>query len=403
MAKPLNILIVTIYNDHFRFFSRVAKAFDLNANNFTIVTNKYSIIKEAGSDFKDIHPIKNFGNSRKEKYPEHLEIYSGTLNDESSQKLYSSTYNILEHLNSKKNFDLAFIWSGIRLIDATAKRFCKENNIKTLFFEIGNFPDKIFADPVGTNAQSALAKKPNILDSFEADEDDYSKWLNNYIEINIQHHSVPQSKGVAKIDIPKNLLDLYGVMIKRYQKFEPVLDFGKLKNKLFTKVGTFEYDKFDQTKEKYILYPMQVSDDAQILVNSKIGNVEALKIVAEEAKKKSLLLYVKPHPAERNNQHIREVFNLKKSLGFKFVKGNTLELIKNSEMVFTINSTVGLQGLLLGKKVTCLGSSFYKNFTEHQLKVYIQKYLLNADFWREHEISKSIIDTLMVRSKIEVR
>lgn len=399
MDKFQHIVIITSFNDHYNFFSRLAKALIKRNYKITFVTNRFSIVYNARNEGYFVVPIVNckeeISNS---ELPSSLEEISGMLNQRQLKNVYSSTYKALNNINNDTPIDYIFVWGGIRIMDSSAKKWASDKNVKTLFFELANLPNKLFADPYGTNAQSALAYDCSFLRNYSVDEEAYKKWQNEYVKKSLKGHSVPQSKGVLSIDIKKNILDLYGATFKNYCKFEPILDFVKLKNKLKGNFSKFKFDNIKLNELKYAFYPMQVSVDAQILVNSKTNNIKALKVASMEAAKRGLKLLVKPHPAERDREHIKEVYKLKEEIGFLFIDGNTIEIINNSELVITINSTVGLQGMILGKEVICLGNSFYSNFSEKELAAYIQNYLLDIDFWATDEISNGMVDKILERA-----
>ena len=72
--------------------------------------------------------------------------------------------------------------------------------------------------------------------------------------------------------------------------------------------------------------------------------------------------------------------------------------MKYAEEIWTINSTVGLEALIMGKKIKILGKALYKDFKGDYLKKYISSYLLNIDFFDKKDISmeatKNIINRL---------
>ena len=68
---------------------------------------------------------------------------------------------------------------------------------------------------------------------------------------------------------------------------------------------------------------------------------------------------------------------------------NTFELIQNARIVITINSTVGLEALILNKYVIFLGDTFYKNFDQERLKKYLLKYLINIEYFSNDKVDGS--------------
>ncbi|MCJ8272053.1 MAG: capsular biosynthesis protein, partial [Psychrosphaera sp.] len=77
-------------------------------------------------------------------------------------------------------------------------------------------------------------------------------------------------------------------------------------------------------------------------------------------------LVFKEHPSWPGN--FDELYDLDECCLFAN-ENNTQELIENAEAVITINSTVGLESLLLGKKVITLGNACYN----------IEQLVLHAD------------------------
>jgi len=143
--------------------------------------------------------------------------------------------------------------------------------------------------------------------------------------------------------------------------------------------------------KNYTFLALQVSDDTQLKLHSTIGNIEAIRIAKSLAEREGRELVVKPHPAEANPKALREISALKEQLHYHLVRDNTTLLIKNSANVVTINSTVGLEAMLYGKRVVCLGSSYYKTFTEQQLLKFIHHYLVDGvDYFSQTPIDASI-------------
>lgn len=119
--------------------------------------------------------------------------------------------------------------------------------------------------------------------------------------------------------------------------------------------------------ERYIFIPFQDDRDTQIRFFSPwISDMRQLFRLAEVISKASgLPVLVKEHPSSRARYP-----DLHKRAGASviFANGNdTQALIENSEYVVTINSTVGLEAILLNKPLITLGQAFYnvKGVAEH--------------------------------------
>lgn len=396
------ILVVTTFNNHFHFFYRLSQTLIRFGFETHFLTNKYSIFLEAQKLDRKIYLLTN----ERRVFPDinvmrSFEVAAGSITTTRANLITSSVWSKLEVLNRINNYEYIFLWGGVRLIELTSSEFAFRNNIKALFFELGNFPNKVFVDPKGTNARSLLAEKPAVLDNMNIDLEKFNKWRTEYIAKSLSSHSVPQSGSAAGVEYKKNLLDSFGFKFRKLIQNEALITKEKLVGKYLRKVIKLDYDQIDLDKTDYLFFPMQVYKDAQLILNSKIGNLEALKLANSIASEKGLKLLVKPHPGEVEFGFIKKVNVLKNDLGFRFVNNNTIELIHKSREVLTINSTVGLQAKILNKPVTCFGKAFYDKFDEKRLAAYIQSYLIDADFWNDNKIDLSSAEQIIKRAELK--
>ncbi|WP_161546891.1 hypothetical protein [Pectobacterium parvum] len=141
----------------------------------------------------------------------------------------------------------------------------------------------------------------------------------------------------------------------------------------------------------YAFLPLQVSSDSQLLLNSDVDNISAIKISMDYCNEKKLELLIKIHPAESDGKKIEEYTLMSKVYGFRLVTNNTFELIKNAKIVITINSTVGLESKMFNIDTLFLGRSFYDKLNGDLLEDYIQRYLFDADYFGENIIDFNLI------------
>ena len=111
--------------------------------------------------------------------------------------------------------------------------------------------------------------------------------------------------------------------------------------------------------QRYVFIPFQDDRDTQVrLFSPWIDDMRQLfalgKRLSEEC---GIVVVFKEHPSSR--EHYPEL-HAQANERLLFANGNaTQELIQNSEFVLTINSTVGLESVLLGKPVITLGQAFF--------------------------------------------
>lgn len=199
----------------------------------------------------------------------------------------------------------ALIFNGFLMPDALTLAVADALGRDRLVVELGFFPETLQYDVLGINFDSSLPRDPQF-----------------YRQIG---ESLPLEK-------PKDL-------VRRQTKQKGVSS--------------------TELPSAYVFVPMQVPSDMQILAHSPwirdmVHLYEVLFDLAD--KHPSHHFVVKEHPSfplsirNRIRSHPR----------IQFANHNdTRELIEGADAVITVNSTVGLEGILLGKKVITLGNAPY--------------------------------------------
>ncbi len=348
---------------------------------------------------------KNFISKKKRLYKKNKKIdylaknnfanISGRLNVRECIDCYYATLNKLEILNLDSSY-VFFIPSGRHMHHQAAKNFALNNQIKTLYLNYSNIPGYIFLDPLGTDANSLIFKKPYILNKINPKKISYEKIISKFKNIKKQQTKLPQQKRIFYLKFTKfiffieNYLQiLLGTCSDR--KVKKIFDKVNISNSKGETIRKFQHKKF-------VFFPMQITTDIQILQNYKRKNIFlALKDAIQLAKKRGLPLYVKINPAENNpnlvNKHLK---NLKAKYPYNFYiisDKSVYEIINKCEFVITVNSTVGLESILNSKKVFFLGKSMYANFDKSKLAKYLEFYLVNFDYHNPKYI-KNLIDRL---------
>lgn len=178
---------------------------------------------------------------------------------------------------------------------------------KTFFFENGLLPNTTTLDSKGVNYRNSVPRDPAFFLDYQGREHGGAQETVRLVP------RKPRSSGLAPIALP----------------------------------------------ERFVFIPFQDDRDTQVrLFSPWVGDMRQLFALGEMlAEQAGLTVIVKEHPSSRATYpdlHRRTTERL------LFANGNnTQELIEASLFVVTLNSTVGLESLLLAKPVVTLGQAFF--------------------------------------------
>lgn len=326
----MRYLFISRKNVHSRYYKIIIKRLNLDAQLYLMGSPKVSALlyfKQAFQvDFKDI----------RQEQLKRKKAYNSIWNNPALSFFYSLVLMCIERLRymktlavlTEKKPDYVVLWNGRKLPNMTIVMAAKQLGIKLFYFENGLLPNTVSLDPKGVNFASSLSSDPEFYLTFDPS--------NSY------SFSAPEI-------VPRS-------NIKKRQSF-------------------------DKTKlpEHFVFVPFQVPHDTQIVCYSTwIDSMETLYEEVIKAVKMlndpSLKVVFKEHPSW--HKHYTSLYK-KDPIGL-FANGNsTTELIEKAEAVVTINSTVGMESLLLGKRVITLGDACY-NIENLVLHASDSQQLINA-------------------------
>lgn len=384
---------ITKYN----FFKRLScPLFELGYN-IILITNRislYIICKITGCKIKLINNTKNNYLHNKSNFKP-SELLSGELTLEQSIKIYNSVYQKCNELFIKYKIEYGFIFNGTSAATMALSEFCKSKKVKKKYFELSNIPGKIFVDNEGTNANSSLMKNIDLLKEYYINEQEFIEWKNKYIDYKKNEKLIGQGKKNKNIYLGF-IIDYYLSSLFNIPFYYNNSIFYKIHQKyLLNKSNPFIFDDLPEKNEKFVFYPLQVSNDSQLLLNSKFTNKQAIIKTIEMANSRNLKVVVKPHPAEPDIREIENIFKLKNKYDFKIVNSNTYEILSKAELIITINSTVGLEGLIFNKEVIFLGKTFFAKLNNILLRNYLLGYLINIEYYGSDKITKSETEKIL--------
>lgn len=230
-------------------------------------------------------------------------------------KLYLLWFPILARLYFLKyerilrvgKYDTICLFGGFHIAQRMAILVAKKLDIKVFYFENGLLPNTTVMDSKGTNFNNSIPREFNFYKP---------------IEPNFQTISL-----VARA--PAKQMQQHSVSLPKY----------------------------------YIFCPFQVALDTQILVHSPwVKNMAEFYRIIEELVKntpRELFFVIKEHPSDFKDY---SYLHHKNERIIFATTNNTQELIENSQAIITINSTVGIEGMIYGKKIITIGNAFYSGY-----------------------------------------
>jgi len=295
--------------------------------------------------------------------------------------------------------DQIWFWDGCNLMRQTIAYVARQYNVKTLFFQLGNFPGKLFVDPLGVNVRSLYSKVSRFIEADNwVDWEKHRSWKENYLAEKLRSHHVPQSSSLLHFNW-SYLFDLFGFYVLGAVPNERPRPITKLLNFFKGRFIRLRFDRIDNLPDgSFVLFPLQVNAGSQVLWNSNVGQLDAIRWVAKNAKSNNTLLVVKPHPVEDDAAFLLALMKLKNEVGFFLVGGDLFQLLARCNRVATLNSTAGLEAMLIGKPTEILGNAHYSAFSEADLAFYIQCFLIEADCFGSENFTEEQIRLILQRA-----
>lgn len=392
-----NIIVYIHSLDKFKFFSRLNDSCKKQGFELIFVTNRYYLFKRARKFNIKCSIVKKKLSNSKWLYiiNNSIEVITNKLSKKKADIFYNSVFVEVNKLVLKYKIQYAFIFNGTSLPDIAITKICEIYGLKKIFFELANIEGKLFVDTQGVNAKSSIYQDINILEKFEVPKETYEIWKNNYIKKKKLDRLPPQAIRSKRTNF-FFLIDYIAYIVLKIPRENNLSIFQKIRIIFNPYFISYKFDKYDILKGKYIFLPLQVFEDSQLVYNSNISQNEMIEHAIKESSNLQLDLVIKPHPAETNITELNKIFKSRKGK-FKVVNYNSYELITNSEFVMTINSSIGLEALILGKNVDFFGKSIYEKLNKKLLMYYICGYLLSIDYFSKEIISESATKQLLQR------
>lgn len=260
----------------------------------------------------------------------------------------------LESFLLEERIDAVFLWNGSGLTTSLVSAFARQHGIRTLYGENGYLPNTMQLDPEGVNYFASITREAP--QSFMSHTHDETRWkaLQHLLK-NYRNGTLPEPQPPLKevsASLWSKILDtlnkpskpsLHWLRKHRYNQNIP----GHLPD----------------LPEKFVLVPLQVVKDSQLLLHSPLLSNDTISFVRECHQAVQTLgddyrLVVKLHPADlRHSDYGPLADELPQALFVSHQPVN--QLLERCRAVITINSTVGFEALIYHKPVITLGRNFY--------------------------------------------
>ena len=394
------VLVFVEWRLDLNFFLRFINGLHLNNYEMVFFTNSLSLYLIGISKKIEIFLCRK----SKEKHEANIqlnsiEILAEWLSEDEAWLLYTSVFRAGIELIDKYGIKLIFIPNGSSTAQIAMKNIAEHFNIPALFFENPNIPGKTIIDPKGVNAKSSLYGNIQILNDYNVNIEEYEKFISEYVNTK-KITSQNRKTFIISIDNPYIVLDYLGFTFFNLPKNQNFSLPDRIIRKYKYRSLRTEYDKIT-FQDAYVFYPLQVSRDSQLLLNSDVSIMDALEYSYNESQKRGLKLIVKPHPKERDTKVIRKIMALRKQMKFLLTNLPTMDLVRHCELLIAINSTVGLEAMIMGKSVIFLGRTLYKDLSPDLVPRYICGYLSDFPYTSVDDVPVEKIAVLL--RKIEVK
>ncbi|TDX59274.1 hypothetical protein [Orenia marismortui] len=280
---------------------------------------------------------------------------------------YKKYMYVIEEYIEDNNIDIICVYNGSNWIEQLAIYIAKEYSLKVLYFEEGYFrPYTITCDDKGINYNSSIPKNREFYKKIKVNSSKFDKYLTKPINEELINLEKKDSLSL----ILKKLIGIIGYRLRLQPQVYIHNSFYDYL-KIYLQKKLIKFKDMDQIKlpENYIFVPFQVHSDTQILFHSPQINdmLELVDIVVKyvnkfnKATQNNYKVVFKEHPKDITRISYNKLFRkYKDNDNIIFLKYfDTHKLIKESKLVITINSTVGIEALMNYKKVITLGNAFY--------------------------------------------
>jgi capsule polysaccharide modification protein KpsS len=272
-----------------------------------------------------------------------------------------------EHFLKQQNIDV-LISGGVSGFERAGIATAHRMGIKTFCIWEGFFrPVTMSVDPEGMNAESTMMRIPYRELMRHHSSEEFKMFYNDYINRN---YSIDNKR--------KNIKEIHGDKFQISRQFrnrwEDRHDIERIKlplsQHLYARasysINSRSYKTLEEVTKPFIFFPLQTHTDSNVIINaylfpySRYVNVvqKAFQLIAA---KTGIQLVIKEHPFDV----FRTAYPQHEHANILWIHPaiSSNAILHNTQCVgcVVVNSTVGLESLIFGKPVLCLGEAVYSH------------------------------------------
>lgn len=237
--------------------------------------------------------------------------------------------------------------------------------------------------------------KVNNKFDFKWDKKASDKQIQDF-RLSLQEHNFNLAETAIKLRedfTPKKLKNILKNILKLILKFDR-LSLLRLKSSYFSSRNKKYYTNIENLKNPFFFYPLNQPYDEQLLLRAPnfTDNINTIKLLLKNLPS-NIDLVIKEHPVNPgmiSSRQVKYFINSYKNIKFISPESHLRDVLKISNGMITVNSTSGLEALILNKNILVLGEGYYKS--------------LNSTFTLdEFNNQKELFEALSSESKVDTK
>lgn len=300
----------------------------------------------------------------------------------------NTIYQLVEHTVIARKITLMILWNGNDCMGKVCQLVAAKHGLKTVFLENGYFPNTLQIDPEGVNAQASVSSIPA------------SMWLHGSPPASPALVGASQDETIAPTPtMPLTFaqrvkLKLAANLLPGFYDHYPELRDQKRRRRVQTSLQFSSTHSVLEKKEPFALVVLQVHDDTQILLNSRLfNNPKDFLFHCYENVRRVLgpdyHIVVKLHPVDINRISYSDLAATMS--GVSWIGAEPVQpLLDECAFVMVVNSSVGLQSIAMHKPTLVFGESFY---SKHEICRVVESLDQTAGYLNEIKRGNSTVDS----------